>query len=268
VAKLFRQNVAEVRLALETLAWLCFACRPLNASEIQDGLALRFGDLDIDKARVPCLNSLVTVCFNLVTFHPGNQIMSFAHFSIKQYLSERMERWISDHQLLPMKRWISEHQLLHLANPHAFLARKCIAYLSLKPFCGQPPKEFEDLEDRPLRYPLLGYAATFWGTHVRRADPEATVHDAMALLASESQIMTAGLMMARYEKFASHYEHAYKGMRPLHVCAIFDLSHLVKELILKGNDLNATTHGDWSALHWAARNGSEEVSSLLLSSAR
>lgn len=250
---LFQQAPADVHLALETLTWLCFSCRPLNTREVQDGLALQFGDSDIDKTMIPSLNSLLTVCFNLVVAHSNDQVLSLTHLSIKEYLGQHLDRWIR------------EYQVLHLGNPHAFLARKCVAYLSLKVFSGQSPKGFEDLEDRPHRYPLLGYAATFWGIHARKTDPEAISHDAMSFFASESQVMTAGLMMARYEKFASHYEHAYKGIRPLHVAAIFDLPHLVTKLKSNGNDLNATTHEDWTALHWAARNGSEKVVSLLVS---
>ncbi|KAJ2981656.1 hypothetical protein NUW58_g6637 [Xylaria curta] len=248
---LLEQKPETVLLALEVLTWILFARRALTMKELLSALAIQIRVCELDEKDSPFKESLAALGV-IVTVSPNAQTVMLLHYSAKEYLTENLSTWTAKFPMV--------HQ------SHALLARKCITYLRLNQFSGKPPGQIADLGDRMNRYPLLAYAAANWGWHAQKAkDDEELSNDAMGLFSSDAHTMAAGLVMAALEEHPTHYEQAYRNLRPLHIAAIFGLDELLKRLIsTNAHDLNAVTTGDWTALHWAARHGSEEVLRLLL----
>ncbi|KAI0905985.1 hypothetical protein F4823DRAFT_108069 [Ustulina deusta] len=253
--KILEQEHKQACLALEVLTWLCFARRSLTINELSNGVATWTGVCELQEIHergVPFNESVTAVCGGFVNVSLNGQSVTIAHYWVHEYLTNNLRTWTTT---LPF-----------LHKPHALLARKCITYLRLKPFLGKPPGQIGDLGDRLKSYPLLAYAAVNWGWHAQKAeDDDKWFDDAMELFSSDAHTTAAGLVMAAQEEYATHYGQAYRNMRPLHVVAIFGLHTLYQRLLSTGShDLNTVTAGDWTALHWAARYGSEEVLRLLL----
>ncbi len=247
---IIQQTPENVSSTLEVLAWLCFARRSLHIRELQGCIAIDVGTTKLDESRITLADPTYG-CRRLVTVTPGTQLVSIAHFSVQEYLTRNLDKWAV--------------HFPPLCRPHCLLARKCLAYLRLEQFMGKPPSEIADLGNRFSRYQLLAYAAMNWDWHAQKAEGDEFFNDALGLFSSDAQTTSAGLIMAMNEHHPEHCEQAYRGMRPLHVSAIFGLAPLVEHLLLSGShDLNAVTYGDWTALHWAARHGSEEVLRILL----
>lgn len=240
-------------LALEVLTWLTFTERPMTFEELGSAIAIETSQFEFDHERIPFWDSLLTACRGLVTTGAGKQRVALVHYITREYLAQNLSRLAGS--LFPQCH-----------SPHALITQKCLTYLCLHPFGENTPKEISDLEDRPDKYPFLSYAASCWGWHARRSKLEEYVDLAMKLFKSSAFTMAAGLMMARQEEYATHYGQAYKGMRALHMCAIFGLDELTQRLLRNSDlvDINEATHGEWTALHWAARHGSEKVVSHLL----
>lgn len=77
-----------------------------------------------------------------------------AHHSVKSYL-------VSD------IKGEAAYCRLDASEAHRNIARKCIAYLSLKEFDSGPCADVDEVHNRYRRYPLLGYASRNWAIHAQ-----------------------------------------------------------------------------------------------------
>ncbi|KAF3481765.1 uncharacterized protein GIQ15_04524 [Arthroderma uncinatum] len=247
-------RLVHTNSALEIITWVYCPHRPLTVLEIQEAIApnVHGSTLYARQARqdVP----LATLCHNMIVVNSVSNTVTLIHSTFKEFLANYHNKWQS-------------LQLPGLSSPATFLSRKCLAYLCLDRLDGKVPLKLEDLKEELARYPLLEYAANFWGKHAQNIELDDYLELSQALFASEAKTMRAGLLMVRSEKYERQYEEAYARMRPLHICARFGLAPLAKYLISnKAHDIDVMTEDKWTALHWAARSGSNEIVSILLDS--
>ncbi|KAF7503094.1 hypothetical protein GJ744_004341 [Endocarpon pusillum] len=128
------------------LSWLSCAYRLLSISEIQHALAIHENDKDINKSSVvKDIPAVISYSAGLIKIHENDKLV-LVHLTAREFLRD------------------SEV----FRHAEATVARKCITYLTFDALTT-PLENETDVHDLLKRYPLLAYAARYWGDHVRIA---------------------------------------------------------------------------------------------------
>lgn len=133
-------------LAEHILSWIIWAVRPLTVPELQHALSIEPGDDELDEDNFLDANDLTSVCAGLVIIEQERQLIRLVHYTTQEYFERRRDELFGDIQ-----------------NK---IAATCITYLCLDVF-EDPCSDIELLQNRVTEYPLLAYAAPYWGHHVR-----------------------------------------------------------------------------------------------------
>lgn len=134
------------RIALKTMAWVCYAFRALSLKELQHALAVEPGDMVLDEDLVMDGQSITSLCAGLVVVDQRTNVVNLVHYSTKSYFDD----------------------IRHIQFPefHARITLVCETYLTLDSLKGA--KIWEIVQD----YPLACYAAQFMGDHARNSPEE------------------------------------------------------------------------------------------------
>ncbi|RPA76764.1 ankyrin [Ascobolus immersus RN42] len=120
--RIMRQEEEDRDLALTILGWMRFALRPLTPRELQYGLAITPGVLEVDEERLVHESIFAAVCGGLVTVDKYGNIR-FTHYTVHEYLKDRQD------SLFPQFE--------------AMIARKCLVCMSSPAGSPQFAKEFD-----------------------------------------------------------------------------------------------------------------------------
>lgn len=83
------QKDAEVqRLVRRTLNWLYFQQRPLETGELSQAVAINVGDVHINVEAIPDVSDILHHCSSLVRKSADGLGVEFAHFTVKEFLSQ------------------------------------------------------------------------------------------------------------------------------------------------------------------------------------
>lgn len=161
------QNQAEPdnTLGMKVLLWISQSKRPLLVDELRHALAVEWEDdedtprcLDVDNLLDP--ESLVDVCAGLVVIENESEVIRLVHLTTQDFFLRALEPVFPD----------ADTQI----------SKTCLAYISFDIFCRGPCALDEELNTRLQLYPLLNYAAHYWGDHLR-GKPERDL-ESMALI--------------------------------------------------------------------------------------
>ena len=150
------QDKSRAELAKQALALLTAAQSPLTSGAMCHALGLakvldrkkRPLKLNIDK--IPNSESIIECCMGIIKMDPTTKFVTLAHYDM----------------LLEMR----EHRVqLFAPEPTEWLARTCIAYLSLSDFSKGPCHELDTFRKCLEEFPFLDYASRYWGYHARVA---------------------------------------------------------------------------------------------------
>ena len=214
------------------------------------------------------MDSLCESCHGLVTIDEESRIVRLIHRTAQEFFDRNRAQYIPD--------------------MHSQIAQTCIDYLMLDVFAqghcdfissrpsdmGMAEGDISEsrlLSTRLRQNPLLNYAASYWGIHAR-GEPEHKIEEhilrflqASGALDSSFQVSYLGL---DYGSAHSAPDRLLKisGSLTLHVAVSFGLEYMVKVLLEKisSSDINGLDQRGKTALHWAARGGSESLTLLLL----
>ncbi|RSL90156.1 hypothetical protein CDV31_015738 [Fusarium ambrosium] len=235
-------------IALQVLAWITCAKRPLTQPELQNALAVELGTLEFDEENLPDIQGTVSACCGLVTIENESSIIRLVHYTTQEYFERTQTKWFPD------------------ANEE--MAMICITYLSFNVFGAGFCDRDEKFTERLLAYPLYNYAAHHWDHHARAACTP--TEEIIEFLENRQKVEAAGQALL-YSKVGLELgaTPGPKGMTGLHLAAIFGLESIVKTLLDRGNiDPNSASvikfDGDMTALSYAAEAGHEAVVKLLL----
>lgn len=277
------------------LNWLAYSNRPLKLSE-----AAEVSGFDFERDPSSCTE------YYPVNFKPGNRLsvqkvlsqlvtvsdtrgeISFAHFSVKEYL---------ECSKVDIAFGIQEDMA------HRFILESCLVYILHYVSVSPAPLEGDDVQ----AYPLLKYACKNWPEHARRSFSSKVetsyTDDLMRKLFQGDGIafivslkIDASLQAVRNRLFHSentfsspawffsyhNLEHAlqlfgkavnemdlgigreFDGSLALHIAARKGHSAVVAALLGKGADITAKDNDGGTALHVAAYAGQECVARLLM----
>jgi ankyrin repeat protein len=240
-----RQPAAIYNVAIQVLAWVLCAVRPLHIKELQHAIAVEPGDQDMDVEGLTDAAVIVSSCCGLVFVNPLDSTVQFVHLTVQEYLSSFRNTW------LPR----AEHDV----------GRNCLTYLSFDEFSTGTCDRDEDFTARLETYPFLTYAAENWGYHVQ-GHMEKELQELIlgflengAGLASSVQVMD--IVKLRYRNHAQRYR---RHVTDLQMAAAFGLQEIGKILLEEGADLDARNSSQETALYLGAADNHEAVVTLLL----
>jgi hypothetical protein len=249
IERLEAQLPDDSALAKTVLSWITYAQRLLTVDEVCHALAVEYGKDNLDFDNILSVNDIVSVCAGLITVDKESNIIRLVHYTTQEYLERVRESWIPDAQ--------------------QEIASTCLTYLSFRSFShGSCPSNVE-FKSRLEQYPLLDYAARFWGIHARSVQEQVSevAHHFLrdsSLLSSAVQAMS----VSGYRLFGFS-EYFPKQTTGLHLTARFGLLSLctlcLMDLIdMSGGYADLKNSYGTAPLSYAAANGHEAVVKLLV----
>jgi hypothetical protein len=142
-------------LAIHALAWLAFAKRIMNSTELHHALAIEVGD------PAKAAQRLTSSCKGLVVVDERTHIVSLAHPTVHDFLEEKSRS--SDP---------ADMAAVDLRKARSGMAATCLSYLLREQLPCPPAPSNATPQDRtkPTKISLpttfLNYAADFWGHHL------------------------------------------------------------------------------------------------------
>ncbi len=137
------QDVNDVCRAQNVFCWVTHARRPLSIIELQQALAVKADNTDLDHDDIVREDEIVAICVGLVTVAQETRIIRLIHFTMDEYLRGTGADWI--------------------ANASELIASTCLRFISLKSFSSRPFRTSEEIKARLTKYPFAVYAANNWG---------------------------------------------------------------------------------------------------------
>jgi hypothetical protein len=230
------------RLAINVLAWISRAQRPLQKVELQHALAVIPGKKSANehKGYLTPMGPLVGCCAGLVEIDTQN-VVRLTHPTVQEYLDKCSDT------LFP--------------EADVDIARTCLTYLCFDAFSENTRVSGEDLKARLQLFPFLDYAVLCWSHHLRGQPEKELKGLTLSLLNNDSN----------FSNFKQVWNPRYSpqfspGMTGLHIAANFGLELIVSSLLAsEGVDVDSKDdkYGQ-TPLSWAAENGHEAVVKLLL----
>ncbi len=157
-------------LAQQILSWIVWAVRPLIVPELQHALSIEPGDDELDEDNFIDANDLTSVCAGLVIIDQERQLIRLVHYTTQEYFERRRDELFGDIQ-----------------NK---IAATCITYLCFDAF-DVSCSNFEVSQKRVAEYPLLAYAAPYWGHHVQATSELIQREYVMRLVMEHSKLVSA-----------------------------------------------------------------------------
>ncbi|KAJ0418505.1 hypothetical protein BJY00DRAFT_324866 [Aspergillus carlsbadensis] len=256
------QSKACSQLAFKVLSLLTFCKLPLKAEGIQYALATQPGKDVLDRRFLPDIGVVDSVCAALVVMDQHTRVIRLVHYTTREYLLGHRS----------------------LVNSEEYIARTCIAYLSLVSFTGPPlenrrilPDSFYD--DLPLQsryiptYSFGHYSGIFWAEHALAAmeESESVAALVIAFLDNEKVVHYAVKTMkllheSRIDDKTNWLHHLAKDWAKIHLAAHCGLSSVIREYARRGLDLNVRDSNCRTPLVYAAASGQVGSTRVLLES--
>jgi len=239
------QKGSKSRLGMEALMWVLNSERPLHTTELCHALGVKAGSPDPDPENIPTIRTLLACALGLITVEASSSTARLVHFSLKEYLSDNPSLFQS---------------------PHSMIAEVCLTYLNFRCVRELSPT----LGSAPSILPLVGYASSYWGKHVKKGGAGSLAPLALKFLIGFEQHISSRLLLLQYFNDENFWEPDFrtcgpKGFTGLHGAAFFGIVEIVAALLSKKEwDVNATDTMGRTALAWAAIGGHEDVVEIIL----
>jgi ankyrin repeat protein len=234
--------------AFKVLSWLSHALGPLTVKALQQAFSVEPGDVELDDAKQPSEDDLVSVCRGLVVIDSanGSQNIRLLHETARNYLKNI--------------------QYPNFPPGHEVILKACLDYLSLRELsklCGYQTRA----DERSRQYAFLDYAATYWPEHAIQGDLELSFQNAIINFLESTQRHSADELMAirRRSAWGADYSTPWTDWNrqsinrrdsPLHAAATYGLRKTVICLLKeRGYEIGRRNNFGETALHRAAQVG-------------
>jgi hypothetical protein len=138
--------------AFHVMSWVFRARRSLRMSELCEALVIQEGNRVIGEESIQNSDSIIEMCESLVVCDQSTDFVTFAHYTVQEYLSSSCGS-----QLLPSTS----------------LGRKCLTYLASDVFQKPLPEDESEFGEWLKKHPFSNYAVNFWTA----IDDDADVQD-------------------------------------------------------------------------------------------
>lgn len=262
--------------AIAALTWLVYSKRPMSVSELAEASVIDIASTTIQPFEIDerlfnpkSILEILSGLISLIRPKTGPKVIRLAHFSVEEYLvSERIKTSPASPFQLSFDPAVQK------------LAAGCLYYLLSSDVHNERRK-------RPLKFPLLKYAANYWPIYVKecqRPTPEWLMNVVMKFfecakgfqisqraweMRSEMDASNRGCS-SRWNKDSSFY------LSPTYYACCLGMTEVVQRLVDKdsarnessqgfeGQDLRALPERYADELRVACHHGHEDVVSILL----
>jgi len=248
LARVKAQEGGRSRLGMEALMWVSNSERPLHTSELCHALGVTIGSPDLNIEDIPTIQTLLACSLGLITVDASSSTVLLVNSSLQEYLSNNPSLFQS---------------------PHSMIAEVCLTYLNFQCVRELSPT----LSSAPQTLPLVGYASSYWGKHIRKEETESVTRGplALGLLMEFEKHISSQLLLLHYDEDRYWWEPGFdkrggpKGFTGLHGAAFFGITKAAVALLaMKEWDINTTDTMGRTALAWAAIRGHEGIVKILL----
>jgi ankyrin repeat protein len=237
----------QEELAKQVLSWITCAKKPLATSELQYALAVEIGESQLDEENLPDIEDIVSVCAGLVIIDKESGIIRLVHYTTQEYFERTQGKWFP--------------------NAEANIMRTCVTYLSFNSSNDNVfpilTETIDEILKSSSKYPLLQYAAQYWGYHACRS-PERNMLDLILGFLEQESKLVCFLMHALNYRYGASGRRTVADVPKLQIAACFGLRETARALLERGADVEARSSDGWTALSSAAWTGQEAVVELLL----
>jgi hypothetical protein len=96
IARIRSQDVNDVCRARKVFCWVTHVERPLSIVELQQALAVKADDTDLDHDDIVREDEIVAICSGLITVDRYGRIVRLIHYTTAEYLKGAGADWIAD----------------------------------------------------------------------------------------------------------------------------------------------------------------------------
>lgn len=232
------------RMAVEALAWITCAKRPLTTVELRNALAVELGEPQFYEDNLPDLDDIISACAGLVTVG-SSDIIRLVHYTTKEYFERTWTRWFPD--------------------AHNSIASTCLTYLSFNVFQAGICLTDTDFEARLDEYPLYSYAARNWGYHARMQPINESL--TVAFLGDTPKVDACVQAIFAFKGHLSYGDYSRQvplGFTRLHLAAYYGLTSVARSLIQHCDESHVRDSMGRTPLTWAAFAGHVEIVKFFL----
>jgi hypothetical protein len=242
-------------LALEALAWITHAQRPLTSLELEHALAIET-DLDIhefDEQNIVPREEIISCCAGLITEDSESGTIRLVHYTTQKYLERKLTT-------LPDAP---------APNPEYAISIKCLRYLSFDALVSGPCAETDEIDQRLECHPFLHYAASYWAVHIRCSENhDHTLEDdhrmteIAVLFLNRPELVESAVQAELWRRPWS--KKGYQGTCVPQLLAESGVLRLFRSLIARGLDMDSRDECGQTPLTRAVENGHAQLVEMLL----
>lgn len=257
--RIVKQSPALRELALRSLNFICYVKEPLRMVELQHGLAIEQGMLEIDLEDLQASKTITSSCLGLLVVSGSEKTVEFVHSTAREFLQSRPEG-------------MDKH-------PHLTIVRSCISYMSTNEIRQGLCKSHEDMTQRCEKQPFLRYAANFYGYHAEEVIEEC--FDQLSEFLEDDALRQSSWQLLNFKAHLdtsvseSLFDSSPRNVLALHVAAFWGFYKYVANSVddaqpetrsRKLQNLNEVDSHGWTPLHWAVSMGHKSIVEILLRS--
>lgn len=234
------QAEEDVNLANRIILWVLRAFRPMKLTELQQALAVAPGESELDESAIIDEDLLLSVCAGLVIVERESNNVCLVHYSAKQYFD-----------------W---NQPGDISGADLYMAKTCLTYLLFDDFAKGFDGSEEQLVEEANAFPLIPYAAAYWGYHFQKAQDNEVRFLATNLLQHRTKLASAYRYMSAWG--SKGWVRVFNG---LHIAALFGSAQLA-QMVLRARDMDINLQNDvgQTPLSVACKNGALTLVETLL----
>ncbi|KAI4138628.1 MAG: hypothetical protein LQ341_004582 [Variospora aurantia] len=251
--RVHHQDEEHAELAKKVLAWILYASRSLTMLELQHALVIanNGSNQSIDDEQIIKPEDIISSCAGIITMDQKTNVVRMVHYSAQEYFSTNRQT--------------------HFPNGHREIADVCLGYLGSEQFSHERYGSKDQMDTRLKQTPFFGYAARYWGHHVRESGAnEALTRNTLRFLGLKSNLSCA-THVGMHGSLGRPWNDYLTGAPvppPLIVAAYFGLHDVTLALLDQGADINdLLPYPDGtgvSALDLASQKGFSQVVQVLL----
>lgn len=217
--------------------------------ELLQALAMERDDVEVDAENLTTPKAVISACLGYIEHNKSNDLVLLTHATVGEFL---------------------DHECTDALEIYSLdIARICVKYLAQPAFAREPCSTLKDLSIRLTDFPLLDYAASYWGVHAMDYQKELTV-EICKLLHIQNTVSNAAQVFHYLRRMKGQFsETAFTGLPQafgkMHFLALWGLKEIA---VLESPSYDMIITPDslgWTPLHWAAARGHPEMLEFLLS---
>jgi len=220
--------------------WISHSERPLKVVELCHALAIEIGSPNLHADNVPSIGTLLACCQGLVAVDKEASTVRLIHITLQEYLRAHPKLF---------------------GTVHATMAETCLRYLNWDQVKNLSASPAPDLEGTPF----LAYSSVYWGVHAKRGFSDCVKLLALKLFDDyNNHISIRNLLEHKGYSYTIGFDKLH-FFSSLHCASFFGIVEIVTGLLeVEGCSINNGDCVDNTPLVWAALNGHERVTEILL----